>query len=124
MRPSRPFVALLILALLAPLVSAAPPTQTSQADLPNAADFATPAFNALWARTDQLVAQGAVARSWVWGPTPGAQFAEPYKEGPHGQRTVQYFDKARMEVNRAAAPDSSWAVTTGLLVTELVSGQV
>jgi hypothetical protein len=40
-------------------------------------------------------------------------------------RTVQYFDKARMEVNHAVSdPQSQWAVTTGLLVVELVDGRV
>jgi hypothetical protein len=38
---------------------------------------------------------------------------------------VQYFDKSRMEINQPGAhPDSEWFVTNGLLVNELVSGQV
>jgi hypothetical protein len=40
-------------------------------------------------------------------------------------RTVQYFDKARMEANpEVTDPTSPWVVTTGLLVVELTSGRV
>ncbi len=119
MRPAHPLVVLLILALLAPSSQAA-------AMLPRAAEpgFVTPGFGTLWARTDRPVAQGTIARSWVWGPGPGPARTEPYKEAPGGLRTVQYFDKARMEVNPAATPGGPWDVTTGLLVVELVSGRV
>ena len=46
--------------------------------------FADSAFQDLWTRTDSLVAQGAVARSWIWGPGPGAARTEEYKEAPGG----------------------------------------
>src|SRR5437588_10799751 len=61
--------------------------------------FASPSFQRVWSRTDSLVAQGRVARSWIWGPAPGKSLTEPFKESPAGQRLVQYFDKARMEIN-------------------------
>jgi hypothetical protein len=77
----------------------------------------------VWARTDQPVANGSVARSWIWGPAPGEVRQEPFAGAPGGSRTVQYFDKARMEVNPATG-DGPWATTTGLLVVELVSGRV
>ena len=90
MRLVRVFIVLLICALLAPSVPAA-------AMLPTASEpgFAAPSFGALWARTDRPVAQGTVARSWVWGPGPGPARTEPYKEAPGGLRTVQGDDQSR-----------------------------
>lgn len=39
-------------------------------------------------------------RSWYWGPTPLTNgLYEGYSETPYGRRLVQYFDKARMEIN-------------------------
>src|SRR5690349_18645916 len=87
--------------------------------------FAHPAFERVWARTDSLVADGTVARTWFWGPQPGEPRLEPWKEAPNGQRLVQYFDKSRMELNDPAAdPNSAFYVTNGLLTVELVSGQL
>ena len=37
----------------------------------SAADFADAAFQRTWNRTDKLVADKAVTRSWYWGPVPG-----------------------------------------------------
>lgn len=81
-----------------------------------------PAFLRLWQRTDLPVLQNRVSRSWVWGlPRAGARY-EPYG---NGQRLVQYFDKARMEINDPNGDRSSpWFVTTGLLAWELVTGNV
>lgn len=119
MRVIRLLLAVLMVALLAPSSQAAarPPAATEPG-------FVAPSFGTLWARTDRPVAQGTVARSWVWGPGPGPARTEPYKEAPGGLRTVQYFDKARMEVNPAATPGGPWEVTTGLLVVEMVGGRV
>ncbi len=89
-----------------------------------AAEPATTAFNQTWQRTDDPVALGLVDRTWMWGPDGfTAALSEEYTEGPGGERTVQYFDKSRMEDNgfRATAP---WDVTNGLLVVELVTGQM
>src|SRR5690349_16550166 len=61
--------------------------------------FADPAFRNIWQRTDAPVQEGRAARTWVWGPTPAKSLMEPFKEGPNGQHLVQYFDKARMEIN-------------------------
>ncbi len=86
--------------------------------------FADPAFEAVWQRTDRPIAEGAVARSWMWGPRPltGAAF-EPYADAPGGSRLVQYFDKSRAEINDPNGDRSSqWFVTNGLLVHEMVSG--
>ncbi len=50
---------------------------------------------------------------------------EPYAEAPGGQRTVQYFDKSRMEVNNPNGDRSSqWFITNGLLSKELITGQM
>ncbi|HMA37186.1 MAG TPA: cellulase family glycosylhydrolase [Chloroflexia bacterium] len=104
-----------------PMTPAGPPVAAAG----GAAPFASPLFNQVWTRTDDPVARGIVGRSWLWGPAPGAVRTEPFQGAPGGSRVVQYFDKARMEVNPAVAdPQSPWAVTTGLLVVELVSGRV
>ncbi|HMM43496.1 MAG TPA: hypothetical protein PKA95_16510, partial [Thermomicrobiales bacterium] len=83
------------------------------------------AFERTWARTDQPVADLAVDRTWMWGPaaTTGA-LQEDYAEAPNGTRTVQYYDKARMEDNSWRANQAPWDVTNGLLVVELVTGQL
>ena len=56
--------------------------------------------------------------------TPGLM--EPYAESPGGQREVQYYDKSRMEITQPTTgdPDSVWFVTNGLLVNELMTGQL
>lgn len=90
----------------------------------HAETFASSAFEELWQRTDKLVQAGRVARTWTWGPQPGFTTMEPYTEGPDGQRLVQYFDKSRMEINDPTAPRNQWYVTNGLLVREMVSGQI
>jgi hypothetical protein len=60
----------------------------------------------------------------MWGPAPGRSLSEPFKEGTNGQHLVQYFDKARMEINSAVSPNDPYDVTNGLLVVEMVSGRV
>ena len=90
----------------------------------SAAPPANAAFERTWARTDKPVADLAVSRTWMWGPEANTDgMIEPYAEAPGGIRTVQYFDKSRMEDNayRAGAP---WDVTNGLLVVELMTGQM
>ena len=91
----------------------------------SAPSFATSQFERVWSRTDGPVAEGAASRSWLWGPQPGEVRTEPFAGAPGGVRTVQYFDKARMEANSAVTdPADPWSTTTGLLVVELVSGRV
>jgi len=52
-------------------------------------------------------------------------FTEPYTASPTERRTVQYFDKSRMEITQPQASDDGiWYVTNGLLVVELVTGRV
>ncbi|HST03610.1 MAG TPA: hypothetical protein VLQ48_02625 [Chloroflexia bacterium] len=89
------------------------------------ASFADPAFQAVWQRTDAPVAEGTVSRTWVWGPTPGRSLQEPFAGGPGGSHLVQYFDKARMEINDPSGdPSDPFYVTNGLLVVEMISGNM
>jgi len=62
----------------------------------------------------------------MWGPEPiNTGIEEPYAEGPGGARQVRYFDKSRMEItNPDGDASSSWYVTNGLLVVELMTGLV
>lgn len=97
----------------------------------NSPEMEVPSMQILWNRTDSLVNDGTVKRSWLWGPLDqGAgviSFLEPYREAPNGWRTVTYYDKARMEVTKASNvlpnPDPYY-ITNGLLVREMVTGQV
>jgi uncharacterized protein YkwD len=87
----------------------------------------TPAasFTRVWAHTDWPLAAGMVQRSWVWGPAPFDTRDEPYAEGAGGVRRVQYYDKTRMEINDPTAPlNSPFYISNGLLVVEMVSGQI
>ena len=63
-------------------------------------------------------------RSWYWGPGAWFDYAEFYRQSPNGLRTVQYFDKARMEINNPNDRSFQGGVTNGLLVVELASGQL
>ena len=81
----------------------------------------------VWERTDRPVAESYVARTWMWGPEPiSPAMEEPYAESPAGMRVVQYFDKARMEITHpeTGVPDSVWYVTNGLLVAEMILGNI
>jgi hypothetical protein len=83
-------------------------------------------FQRTWQRTDQPVATGAVARTWMWGPEANTTvFQEDYFEAPGHKRDVQYFDKSRMEITHPdAVDDGLFYVTNGLLVVELMTGQL
>ncbi|MCA1667302.1 MAG: hypothetical protein LC793_07870 [Thermomicrobia bacterium] len=82
--------------------------------------FANPAFAAQWQAGEAITPN-------FWGPLALAQDGrnEPYVEGKladgtSGQRLVQYFDKARMELTNP----STGVVTNGLLAKELITGQL
>ena len=84
-----------------------------------------PSLARTWQVADRPVSEGIVRRTWLWGPYAFAVRTEPYNESPQGTRLVAYYDKARMEVTEPEAPqDTSWYVTNGLLVRELITGQV
>ncbi len=88
--------------------------------------FAHPAFESVWNRTDSLVLEGRVPRSWYWGPQPNTPgIYEKLTDAPDGtgRRLVQYFDKSRMELNDPNANSTSaFFVTNGLLSVELIGG--
>ena len=82
-------------------------------------------MEAVWNRTDRVVQEGQVARSWMWGPNGFYTGYEPYLEGPNGQHLVVYFDKSRMEVNNPNGDrNNPFFVTNGLLVVDLMTGRV
>jgi hypothetical protein len=83
-------------------------------------------FTYQWDYSDRAVADGTVARTWLWGPAPlGAARPErmvgsPARgTSPADYHFVQYFDKARMEFN---AKES--IITNGRLVVEMMSGSI
>jgi uncharacterized repeat protein (TIGR01451 family) len=104
------------------------PTSTNaleQVNTAQAANFADVAFQQVWQRSDLPVASQRVIRTWIWGPDALAIHNETYNQSATGTRLVQYFDKARMEINDLSGDRSSpWFVTNGLLVKELISGQM
>ena len=87
--------------------------------------FADPAFQTVWERYDRLVYYGDAARSYTWGGANTQGLQEPYTQGPTGQHMVQYFDKARMEINNPGGdPGDPYYVTTGLLAEDMIMGRV
>jgi hypothetical protein len=126
--PRRHHVLIAAIAMLVSLMAAAPVI---------AAPIGDPAFQRTWDRTDKPVAEQRVSRTWMWGPEGnGPALVEPYDvyDGVDQDqqirthrimRTVQYFDKSRMEINDPNGDQSSiWYVTNGLLVRELITGQL
>jgi hypothetical protein len=84
----------------------------------------TSAFQRTWQRTD-LDPTVRPYRTWIWGPGAfSAAMWENYAEAPGGRRLVQYYDKSRMEDNSYRAPDAPWDVSNGLLVKELITGEM
>ena len=87
--------------------------------------FASPRFQKVWSEADAAVANEQARRSWTWGPSPWFDYREFYKQAPNGLRLVQYFDKARMEINDPANTGGPLGgVTNGLLPVEMVAGRV
>ena len=87
--------------------------------------FTHESFARVWRETDQPVAEQVASRTWYWGPAPWLARAEPYAQSPGGMRQVQYLDKSRMEITRPDGDQNDrWHVTNGLLVKEMVSGQL
>jgi subtilisin family serine protease len=83
------------------------------------------AMESNWTRTDSIVADGQTNRTWLWGAGAETWQYEPYTEAQHGTRLVYYYDKSRMEVTDPMdARSDQWYVTNGLLVKELISGEM
>ncbi|HEX2914083.1 MAG TPA: L,D-transpeptidase [Chloroflexia bacterium] len=94
--------------------------QVAKADN-QAPTFANDFFKATWQRTDLPIQTSKASRSWYWGPQPQTvAVEESYADSPGGKRIVQYFDKARMEINNP----SKNVVTNGLLVVEMINGKL
>ncbi len=100
--------------------------------MPAGVEAATPdqvtAFRKLWTRTDDLVYDGLVSRSWVWGPNAlDYDYRDSYryddKAGPV-TRAFRHYDKGRMEIDPRQPTGSKWAIRGGTLVKELVRGSV
>jgi len=93
-------------------------------------DFGYNAVYNVWNRTDSLISNNSVSRSWLWGPLDLGQgvvsIMEAYQEAPNGWRSVTYFDKSRMEVTNPNVFNRTdpYYVTNGLLARELITGQL
>jgi beta-lactamase class A len=86
---------------------------------------AAPPFLRRWHRDDGFVALGEEQRIWTWGPNVLRSGVEAYAQSPEGRREVWYFDKGRMEITDPQRdPDDAWYVSSGLLVRELISGEM
>ncbi len=117
---ARPGIALMALLLLLTLFPHVAPAAA-------AADPVVDGFDRVWARTDLPTVRGD--RTFLWGPEPVVPLIvmEPLAGLglPNDERPVLYWDKARMEINAPTAdPASQYYVTNGLLVSEMVTGQV
>jgi hypothetical protein len=84
-----------------------------------------PGFSQVWAKADAPVADRWAKRSWLWGPEPIFAGQEAYSAAPGGRRLVQYYDKSRMEINNPGVdPSDPYYVTNGLLVVEMIGGEI
>lgn len=108
--------------------SATPTRSPTPSQSPTSSATTTPtflSFSQVWQRADQPVAAQRATRTWMWGPKPLRRVSEGYADAPAGDRTVEYYDKTRMEITNPDADQSSqWYVTNGLLVVEMVRGQI
>jgi hypothetical protein len=113
----------LILAVSVATLSA--PLPAIAQDLDVEPEFASEPIPDIWAQADSESSRSAAERSWIWGPSILSATHEPYVESPSGHREVYYFDKARMEINDPSASwDSLWYATSGLLIREMMLGQI
>ncbi|MFW6074770.1 MAG: transglycosylase SLT domain-containing protein [Chloroflexota bacterium] len=113
---------ILIVSLAWPALADESSDGTDQEDAPVTVD---PAIQTMWERTDGEIAAGTAQRTWLFGPEPVATSYEHYPQSQTGYRTIVYYDKGRLEIsNTEAAEGSLWAVSGGLLVSEMLSGYV
>ncbi len=90
----------------------------------SAADFADPAFRSVWERTDKLVADGTVKRTFFWGPAPGERLAvradalKPPAKGrvPLAPRDVQRQADHTLSSLLPIPEAQAWALNTPRLV--------
>jgi hypothetical protein len=101
------------------------PSPVTATPLPEGVAKLDPAAVTRWRAADYEIWSGAAQRTWTWGPDVLAIRQEPYAGVPNGVRTVYYFDKSRMEINDPQGDRTSpWFITNGLLVREMLAGQV
>ncbi|HVB63531.1 MAG TPA: transglycosylase SLT domain-containing protein [Nitrolancea sp.] len=111
--------------IVALVTTVAAPATVLGAELALDPTSAPSAVSQLWARADGPAARSTQTGGWLWGPALRAMTTEPYVESPNGARAVFYFDKARMEISDPNKdPQSQWYVTAGLLVRDLIAGQI
>jgi len=90
-----------------------------------ATTFGDSNFEKIWQQSDGPVAAGQANRSWLWGQSLWVGYEGYDQAKPNANRMVEYFDKARMEINDPNADrNSQWFVSNGLLTLELVSGKM
>lgn len=80
--------------------------------------FANPIFRRLW-----NTQSSAASTIDLWGSEPLLWRVEPYAGLPDDRRTVQYFDRGRMEL-QPSSEDGSPRVTQGLLALEMTTGNL
>lgn len=90
-----------------------------------APNFSSAGFLLTWNRVDKVVDElPNPGRGYTWGPLVAGSGMVTTETYNGVSRKVQYFDKARMEINQPDAnPSDLFYVTTGLLVKEMVTGQ-
>ncbi len=102
------------------LVDAVKAIRAVQSTTPLAQQSGPPLYADTYNQYDGPVLSGAVKRGFIWGPQVNSVRTEPYTDAPGGQRQVWYFDKGRLELTNP----QTGQITSGLLVNELVTGQV
>ncbi|MDQ6834337.1 MAG: S8 family serine peptidase [Chloroflexota bacterium] len=102
------------------LVNAAGAVKAVQGTALSAQQSGSLPYTADYNRYDGPVLSGVVKRGFIWGPQVNSNRVEAYADAPSGQRQVWYFDKGRLELNNP----QTGQITSGLLVNELVTGQV
>ncbi|MEZ4523847.1 MAG: hypothetical protein R3A46_19755 [Thermomicrobiales bacterium] len=84
-------------------------------------DRASTVFDALWDRTDGLVAAGEEQRTWLWGEARGEIIEDASIESGTGTRYLRLFDKGMMEINHPySRMDSGWYITPARLAADLI----
>jgi hypothetical protein len=103
----------LFFAIAVVLVVSTLPIRSSQ---PSA--FADPAFSRYYARSSPDEQQR------LWGGGPLVSLVEPFTGAPGNRRLVQYFERGRMEIADDGTASNMNAISQGLLVREMATGNV
>ncbi len=124
LKPHRVKYLLLALALLLAYQLLLSPLEAEAAATPDQVSD----FRKLWTRTDDLVYDGIVNRSWVWGPKAlDYGYKDKYRysnKEKYIERAFRHYDKGRMEIDPRQPRGSQWYIRGGNLVKEMVMGKV